>query len=516
MKREDLRDLVEKNAADWIRSAINFGRSVAWRDFGSSDRTIHVVDAGRLPPEASRQALAWTTAEGLERLLRSAGLVSDVRSGPAVVVDLLGVVEHKADWRDADEYQVETLGNVYVRATLLHELGHVLAAEAASEKLPTDLTLPLLVSAAASPRGQEIEDRTHCRQWVRGYLHLSERASRLVWPHAWWIETAAADVARYLDAGQHEIEELASTLRPEIDDDASIVATLRRDPPPAFTALFDALAARRHETRVVSNRRSIVFQTIEALRQRSQSRSDQTLDVLAKAARDQASSLEVDVQAVDSALHELGLTVDDFARMVEAATRRRSALADLEKLSVARGKRDKAQSQLDAEKKRITELMEAYEERAAALVQSIAAAQALVTAADEGRRALLVAADVPGATGRLYREAIERVAAATKKHDAISQRHRETSDRAALHNGWVKKLASVEAESLVPSSWVAPSGQPEWQRDGHGGQLEDHHKHWRRATRELAEIEVVLAAAKEEVDAAKRSLAAAELDALKA
>jgi hypothetical protein len=515
MKREDLGDLVEKNAADWIRSAINFGRGVAWRDF-TSDRTIHVVDASRLPPEASRRVLAWTTAEGLEQLLRDAGLVTDARSGPAVVVDLLGVVEHKVAWRDSTEYQVETLGNVYVRQTLLHELGHALAAEAARKKLMAGVTLPLLVEAAAVDPCQEIEDRHHCRQWARAYLLLSDRASRVTWPHRWWIETAAADVARYLDAGQHEIEELASTLRPEIDDDASIVELLRRDPPPAFTDSFDRLVARRHETRFLATQRSQMLQTILALRQRSQSRSDQSLDVLAKAARDQAAGLEVDVQAVDSALHELTLNVDDFARMVDAATRRRSALADLEKLSVARGKRDKAQAALDAEKKRISEIVEAYEERAASLVQSIAAAQALVAAADDGRRVLLLADEVPGVAGRVYREAIARAATATKEHDAISHRHRETNDRVSLHAGWIKKLASVEAESLVPSSWVAKSGQPEWQRDGHDGQLEEHHKQWRRASREIAEIETALAAAKEELDAAKRSLAAAELDALKA
>jgi hypothetical protein len=516
MRREDLGDLVERSAADWIRSAINFGRGVAWREYGDSETTIHVVDASRLPPEASRRVLAWTTAEGLEQLLRDAGLVTDARSGPAVVVDLLGVVERKVAWRDSTEYQVETLGNVYVRQTILHELGHALAAEAAREKLMAGVTLPLLVEAAAADRGQEIEDRQHCRQWARAYLHLSDRASRVTWPHRWWIEAAAADVARYLDASQHEIEELASTLRPEIDDDGSIVDVLRRDPPPAFTDCFDRLAARRQETRLLANKRSKMIQTLLALRQRSQSRSDQALDVLAKAARDQAAGLEVDVQAVDSALHELKLNVDDFARMVEAATRRRSALADLEKLAVARGKRDKAQTQLDQEKVRISEAIEAYEQRAAAIAGTLQAAQAVVDAAEAARRVLLVPDDVPGVVGRVYREAIERAATATKEHDSISQRHRETNGRVSLHAGWIKKLSSVEAESLVPSSWVAPQGQPEWQRDGHDGQLEEHHKQWRRASRELADIETELAAAKEEVDAAKRALAAAELDALKA
>lgn len=259
-----------------------------------------------------------------------------------------------------------------------------------------------------------------------------------------------------------------------------------------------------------------MLQTLDALRQRSQSRSDQQLDVLAKAARDQASGQEVNVQAVDAALYDLKLDVDDFGRMVETATRRREAISSLEKLSVARGKRDKAQSALDREKVAISEAIQAYEQRAAALVEAIQAAQAVVDAAEAGRRVLLAPADVPGAAGRRYREAIDRVATATKEHDATQERHRDTAGRMKHHAGWIEKLAKVEPEEVDPTSWVATHGRAEWQRDGHDGQLEQHHRDWRRASRELAEIETTLKAAEEELEAAKRSLAAAEIEALKA
>jgi hypothetical protein len=516
MRREELVDLVRRHAGDWIRSASSFGRVVTTRDYGGSDRTIHVVDAATLPPEACRRAIAWTTAEGLERLLRSAGLVSDCRGGPAVVVDPLAVVEHRVEWETAGEYEIAELGNLHCRQVILHELGHVLAAEAARETLDPDLTLPLVVSAAATLHGQEVEDRTHCRQWARAYLHASERASRLVWPREWWLASAADDVSRYLDAAPHEIAELASTLTPEVDDDASLVDVLRRDPPPAFDSLFNRLLARRQAARLVASRRTLMVTTLDALRQRSQYRSDQALDTLAQAARDQAAGREIDVQAVDAALYELRLSVDDFGRMVAVASRRRDALADLEKLAVARGKRDKAQAALDAEKAKIEEAISAYHKRAGGLVETIQASQAIVDAADAGRRTLLNVDDVPGTVGRRYREATESLAAVTKRHEEAERSRREADDRVKHHSGWIRELAKVEPEEVDPSSWVAAPGKPAWQADGHAGELDKHYREWRRATRELEEAAAALAAARIELDAAKGGLVAAEAEALKA
>lgn len=516
MTREELLDLVRRHAGAWLGSAVSFGRGIAWRDFGSGDSTIHVVDAARLPPEASRQAVAWTTAEGLERLLRAAGLLSDARRGPAVVVDPLAVVEHRVEWQSADEYEVETLGNLHCRQVILHELGHVLAAEAARESLPADLTLPLVISAAAADRGQEVEDRTHCRQWTRAYLHVSERASRLVWPREWWLASAADDVSRYLDAAPHEVEELASTLTEELDDEASIVDVLRRDPPPAFDRLFDRLLARRQAARLNVTRRRSMMTTIDKLRERSQARSDQAIDRLAQAARDQAAGLEIDVAAVDSALYELRLSVDDFGRMVEVASKRRSALADLEKLAVARGRRDKAQAALDAEKVKIEEAIAAYQKRAAGHVETIQAAQTVVDAAEIGRRTLLNVDEVPGTIGRRYREATESLAAATTRHEEAERSLREAGDREKLHAGWIVSIAKVEPEEVDPSSWVAAPGKPQWQADGHEGELDKHYRGWRRATRDREEAEAALATARVALDAARGLLVAAEGEALTA
>lgn len=512
MTDEELDRLVATHSGDWRKSAAFFARAIDWRGF-SAGRVLHVVDAAALAPRQTSGVVAWT-AVGIEPLLQAAGVIRDPRPGPVVVVDVRTIAVSAAARSTAGVIEAAVLGDVATRRLVLHELGHVVVADVAGDRPREGLSIDALVAAASAAECQDREDRHHSRQWVRAYLHAAARAAQIAWPHTWWLTECAADVGRYLAAPTSEIEKLAATLAPETDDDAALADVLRRDPPPEFLRLYDRLAARRRATRLQSTRRPCVSHSLDILRQRSQQRADHALDTLAEAAKKQAAGEEIDVVAVDAALAELKLGVDDFATLVETAARRRSALGDLEKLASARGRRDKAQATLTAEAGKLEEAIAAYQKRAAGLAETINAATLVVDAAEAARRLLLKADEVPGVPGRKYREAIERHAAASARVAAAENDLREIEAAIARSEAWIRDIGRVEPEDVDPTEWQARPGVPRWAADGHQGNLEKHHRTRARAVERRTEIESVLAAARAARDDAARSLADAESAAL--
>lgn len=241
----DFGRLAAEHAAGWLADAVSLGRSLDWQGF-SHDETLHAVDAATLPPEASQEALAWT-APGLRLLL--ADRLRDCRGGPAVVLDVKAIVRRRLEVERLSSEEVVTLGRLEVSNVLIHELGHARVAEARGVTLPAGVTLPTLLRSTATPTLPAVEDRSHADDWIRAYVHLSDRAARTVWPHRWWLNACRWDVSGYVEC---HVSELLDALTPELGTDEPIVSLLRRDPPELFTALFQTLVARRDAARLVA------------------------------------------------------------------------------------------------------------------------------------------------------------------------------------------------------------------------------------------------------------------------
>jgi hypothetical protein len=224
-------ELVAKHRAGWLADAAALVRSLDWHSV-SDTATIHTLDAAVLPPAASKTALAWTAA-GCDAVLRP--LLADRRRGPVLVLDVAGIVSERLspEMLNADEAYV--LGRLEVAQVAIHELGHARLQSTRGSTLPASTTLALLVAAAGSAKSDEHQRRSHGRDWVRSYVHLSSRAAGRLWPRGWWLDACRHDLRCH---GHSNADELVEALQPELGSDEPLADILRRDLPAAFTDLF--------------------------------------------------------------------------------------------------------------------------------------------------------------------------------------------------------------------------------------------------------------------------------------
>jgi len=243
----ELGRLVAEHAAGWLADAVCLCRVLDWRGF-DDDETLQAIDAATLPEEARRHAVAWT-APGLSQLL--AERLRDRRSGPVVVIDVAAVVKCRHAAAKVTDAELLRLGRLETQQICLHEFAHVREQESRGVTPPEHATLPLLLAAVAEPQSQRRHDQGHGLQWLRCYLHLSHRATEF-WPWQWWLDVGfSSDIeAHGLGAGR----DFADALEAELVETVNVPLKdiLRRDPPPAFTALFESRVTLRDAARLAA------------------------------------------------------------------------------------------------------------------------------------------------------------------------------------------------------------------------------------------------------------------------
>jgi hypothetical protein len=185
----------------------------------------------------------------------------------------------------------------------------------------------------------------------------------------------------------------------------------------------------------------------------------------------------------------------DFEAAVGLARQRAEWLALVDKLPSAKSNLGKAETALQIEGEKFLAAQDSYAGKANVLRFELEEANAAIRDGTTARERLLDPKNVPGAIAAEYAEAVSQARAAESARHSAEVRLNEIDGKLSAVVDSIKKLSGQEPEEIDPSTWKAPEGSPEWQRDGHHGELESKLKKWREIGRERDAIRAALATA---------------------
>jgi hypothetical protein len=235
------------------------------------------------------------------------------------------------------------------------------------------------------------------------------------------------------------------------------------------------------------------------------------IDTVAAAARAAARGEGYDVGAIETALVEARLSMEDFEKSVEIAGKRAAWLREFEKLATATNKLTKAEAAIAAEQGRFEEQRRAFMQKAEILDADRAAAQTARDAGQNARGQLLDPRYVPGTIGEKYREAVADAEAAEAAVGEVQQQLREITQRIKSEEEWIVQLVGEPKRDVSNYLPIKPR-----ETAGESFKLEDHRNALARAQRRKAEADAQLVEAQKIAARAKKAVEALVPDALKA
>ena len=235
---------------------------------------------------------------------------------------------------------------------------------------------------------------------------------------------------------------------------------------------------------------------LEAISTRMAARKTSANETLVAAARRLAAGESADEAAVERALVETNTPLETFRDMVELCQRRRAWYAAMDKGPAAAARRDKAAGVLEREAAAFQAAEQTWLARRRELSADLDDAERIVAAARDARDNLVRADNIPGQLADRLREAHDAVAAAAGRVEKLNRDRRQ----------WVEQQKSQEgfAEHKRGLNLRTPQGD-----------AEDHARAAARAARRVAEVDVELATARQELEAAEKHVASLEAAALK-
>jgi len=235
------------------------------------------------------------------------------------------------------------------------------------------------------------------------------------------------------------------------------------------------------------------------------------IDTVAAAARAAARGEAYDVGAIETALIEARLSMDDFEKAVEVAGKRSTWLRDFEKLATANNKLTKAEAAIAAEQARFEEQRRAFMEKAEALDADRAAAQTARDAGENARGQLLNPKQVPGTIGEKYRQAVADAEAADSVVAGIKRQLREIVERIKSEEEWIVQLVGEPEKNFSSYLPLKPRAAA-----GESFKLEEHRTALARNQRRKAEADAQLVEAEKVSAKAKKAVELLVPDVLKA
>jgi hypothetical protein len=231
----------------------------------------------------------------------------------------------------------------------------------------------------------------------------------------------------------------------------------------------------------------------DQLRSRARSAEATALDTIAAAARAVAAGGNANIDAVEKALAAIGKQPADFEAAVALARRRAEWLIASDKVTSAKSKVTKTESALLVEGNKFIEARDAYAHKAAVLQYELDEANQAIREGATARERLLDPANVPGGAAAEYAEAFKEAREAAGQRDNAEFKLADLERRLAAVGETVEKIAGTPAEEIDPKTWKAPEGVPEWQADGHGGELDKKLRQWREIRRDRDAVRATLA-----------------------
>lgn len=241
---------------------------------------------------------------------------------------------------------------------------------------------------------------------------------------------------------------------------------------------------------------------LEKVSGRLRQRQGSALDQLAVAATAHAAGKTVDIGAVEAALVDARLDIDDFKAMCEAAVTRLQRRAEFDALAAARTKADKVQGEIDRVSAVFEEARATYQRQFDSLRDRQIDADRAVERGQAARDWLVNPDNVPGAIATEYRAALQRQEDATVKRGRIERELREHRSDIRDEAGWVKQLVGEQENDLLAKDPAAMRAAARGLTASTNDKLEGH-------ARRLARLEARVVELTSELDAADKELQAA-------
>jgi len=227
-------------------------------------------------------------------------------------------------------------------------------------------------------------------------------------------------------------------------------------------------------------------------------RETNAVDTVAAAARAAARGESYDVGAIENALIEARLSMNDFETQVELAAKRAAWGRDFERLANASNKVQKAEAALAAERTKFEATQKAFFEKAQAIEADIRTASRDRDAAQTARGHLLDPNNVPGTIGEKYREATAKAEADAAAVEQVQRQLREIATRIKSEQEWIVQITGEGEAGGSLYRQLLPQKAPESMK------LQDHRAALLRGQRRKAEAEGQLAEAQKKAALSKK------------
>ena len=181
------------------------------------------------------------------------------------------------------------------------------------------------------------------------------------------------------------------------------------------------------------------MKVLDLLRGRKVERHTNNADAIAAAARKTAANESVDHLALEHAMVEEGLSVEDFATLVGQAERRQSWRAAMDKLPAATARAAKANATIEKERAAFEAVRDAWFQRANELDAELSAAETIVRAGNDAREQLSTPANVPGVVGERLAEAAADQQEAVERVAGVERARREWHENLSRNNGFAER-----------------------------------------------------------------------------
>lgn len=241
---------------------------------------------------------------------------------------------------------------------------------------------------------------------------------------------------------------------------------------------------------------------LEKVSGRLRQREGSALDQLAAAAAAHAAGAAVDIGAVEAALVDARLEIDDFGKMCEQAVTRAAKVAEFTALAAAQTRLDRVQGEIAAADAKLEEARAAHARQYEGLFDRRLAAERDVASGKAARDWLIDPQNVQGAIRAEYEAAIDRVQLAESERGRIERLIRETKEGIRSEAGWVRQLAGDQARDLSATDphtmRAAALNLTQTVRD----KIADHERRQKKFEAKLVDLEAELVAAGKEVASA--------------
>lgn len=248
----------------------------------------------------------------------------------------------------------------------------------------------------------------------------------------------------------------------------------------------------------------MITAVLDRMAGRLKQRKTTAREVVEQAARRIAGGETVDEAALEGAIVEAGLAIDDLQRLAEFYVARREKRQVLDALGAARKRLAAVDARIAAENAKHAEIVDAYKKRWIALREEADAATREVDAGRAARDWLLELANCPPSMQDDYRRLLDEEQAATVAVGDATRVVRELRERILSEKRSIESLTGATAQEIDPS--LVPLNRRNGRVIANDEQIEEHRRTIKRLEGRLVEAESVLAAAEKQLAAATLAL----------